>query len=353
MYSLTLILEQAVSADGHTATAVGIYMENGSGGFVSDLTFYGGNIGFLAGSQQFTATNLQFTSCLTAIFQQWNWGFTWKNIYVYSCYVAIDCTSSSGTSAQGTGSISVVDSHFNGVPYAITLAPHDDEQPNIVLDNLLVENSASVVLVSGGDTLLEGSTSALTINSWANGYQYLPSRSGSRRQGHVSPAPDKPESLLDSDGYYFTRSKPQYEDVSASSIIVATNNGISNSGDGDQTDAINSLLSGNVGSVIFFPAGVYLVKGTVKVPVGSKIIGSGWSQIMGAGSYFEDEANPQVVVQVGEEGDSGVIEITDMLFTVQGATAGAILIEWNVHEGDQGSGMSSSPFDRSGLRLLG
>lgn len=32
----------AVSEAGQSATAVGIYMENGSGGFVSDLTFSGG-----------------------------------------------------------------------------------------------------------------------------------------------------------------------------------------------------------------------------------------------------------------------------------------------------------------------
>lgn len=46
------------------------------------LTMCYRNIGFLAGSQQFTANNLQFTSCLTAIKHVWNWGFTWKNIYV-------------------------------------------------------------------------------------------------------------------------------------------------------------------------------------------------------------------------------------------------------------------------------
>jgi glucan 1,3-beta-glucosidase len=34
--------EMSVSADGISATAVGIYMENGSGGFVSDLKFFGG-----------------------------------------------------------------------------------------------------------------------------------------------------------------------------------------------------------------------------------------------------------------------------------------------------------------------
>lgn len=57
-----------------TTTAVGIFMENGSGGFLSDLVFFGGNIGFRAGSQQYTARNLHFESCLTAISMIWNWG---------------------------------------------------------------------------------------------------------------------------------------------------------------------------------------------------------------------------------------------------------------------------------------
>jgi glucan 1,3-beta-glucosidase len=89
-------------------TAVGIYMENGSGGFMSDINFFGGNIGFRAGSQQYTARNLQFTNCLTAISMIWDWGFTWKNIYVDSCYVAIECTNVGGVGNQGTGSITVL-----------------------------------------------------------------------------------------------------------------------------------------------------------------------------------------------------------------------------------------------------
>jgi glucan 1,3-beta-glucosidase len=97
-----------VSDSTGSTTAVGIFMENGSGGFLSDLTFIGGNIGFRAGSQQYTARNLQFTSCLTAISMIWNWGFTWKNINVLSCYIALDCTSSGGIGDQGTGSITVM-----------------------------------------------------------------------------------------------------------------------------------------------------------------------------------------------------------------------------------------------------
>ncbi|GAB1197984.1 hypothetical protein APSETT444_007290 [Aspergillus pseudonomiae] len=326
--------KMAVSTADQSATAVGIYMENGSGGMVADLTFTGGNIGFLAGSQQFTAINLKFTSCLTAIKSIWNWGFTWKNIYVLSCYIAIDATEYSGLGKQGTGSIAVVDSHFDGVPYAITVAKQDNEQPGILLDNLLVENSASVVLISGGDTILEGSTGALYFDSWVSGYRYLPDGSGGRSSGFMSQKPDKPSSLLDGSGAYFRRAKPQYE---SETPVVATDHGVSNDGTGDQSAAINSLLSGNVGSVIFFPAGVYMVESTVKIPVGSKIIGSGWSQIMGTGSTFEDVENPTVIVQVGDKGDQGVIEITDMLFTVKGATAGAVLMEWNVHESTQGS----------------
>ncbi len=95
--------KMAMSEGIQNATAIGIAMENGSGGTVSDLTFVGGNIGFVAGSQQFTATNLKFTSCQTAIKHIWNWGFTWKNIYVESCHTALDCTMYSDVTSQGNG----------------------------------------------------------------------------------------------------------------------------------------------------------------------------------------------------------------------------------------------------------
>jgi hypothetical protein len=127
--------------------------------------------------------------------------------------------------------------------------------------------------------------------------------SSGSRTGFVSPASRKSPGLLDSSGAYFSRSKPQY---AGRTPIVATDHGVLNDGTGDQTEAINSLLAANVGSIIFFPGGIYLVKGTVHIPVGSIIVGSGWSQIMGTGSYFEDAKNPKVMVQVGNDGDSGV-----------------------------------------------
>ncbi|RAK97354.1 glycoside hydrolase family 55 protein, partial [Aspergillus ibericus CBS 121593] len=326
-------------------TAVGIFMENGSGGFLSDLEFYGGNIGFRAGTQQYTARNLKFTSCLTGVSMIWDWGFTWKNVEFDAVWVAFDCTSVGSEDSQGTGSIAVVDSTFYSVPYAITLR-NGGPYPDIILDNLLVQDSASIVLISGGDTLFEGSSGSIYIESWAYGRRYTSlDGSGTETYGLLDIAPQKPDSLLDGDGDYFTKSRPQYESYSASEFIVATANGVSNDATGDQTDAINTLLSDNVGSPIFFPAGIYMVKSTVFVPVGSIIVGEGWSQIMGTGEYFEDELNPQVMVRVGYEGDAGIIQISDMLFTVKGPTAGAVLMEWNVHESTQGSaGMWDSHF---------
>jgi hypothetical protein len=101
----------------------------------------------------------------------------------------------------------------------------------------------------------------------------------------------------------------------------------------------DSLLASNVGSVVFFPAGIYLVKNTVFVPKGSIIVGEGWSQIMATGSSFADPTKPLVMVRVGNEGDTGSVQIQDMLFTVQGSTAGCILMEWNIAESSQGSAM--------------
>jgi hypothetical protein len=124
------------------------------------------------------------------------------------------------------------------------------------------------------------------------------------------------------------------------SFLVATQNNVKNDGTGDQTSAINSFLlkAKAAGQVAYFPAGIYQVGGTVFMPTGSRVQGSSWSQIQGAGFYFSDMNNPQVMVQVGNKGDVGNMEIVEMLFTVKGATAGAILMEWNVAAASQGSG---------------
>jgi glucan 1,3-beta-glucosidase len=43
------------------------------------------------------------------------------------------------------------------------------------------------------------------------------------------------------------------------------------------------------------------------------------------------------VAPVFSVGSSGPVEITDMIFSTIGPAAGAIVVEWNVHESTQGS----------------
>ncbi|KAH7034830.1 pectate lyase superfamily protein-domain-containing protein, partial [Microdochium trichocladiopsis] len=315
-------------------TAVGIFMENGSGGFLSDITFFGGMIGFRAGSQQYTARNLHFQLTNTAISMIWNWGFTWHNIVVENAWVAIACREQGGEHSQGTGSLTVIDSLFRNVPYPIVIR-NDGPRPAILLENLRIENCASVVLVDGAETLLPGTSGSTTIPAWGMGRRYEKiDGAGEYATGFLDSGLRRPAPLVDATGAFFARSKPTY---ATGGFIVATDHGISNHGTGDQSDAINALLSGNVGKPIFFPSGIYMVAKTVFIPVGSIIVGELWPQIMGYGEYFANEDDPQVMVRVGNKGDRGVVEISDMLWSVKGNTAGAIMMEWNVHETTQGS----------------
>lgn len=49
-------------------------MDNGSGGFMTDLTFLGGKYGAFFGNQQFTTRNMTFSGQLgAAVFMNWNW----------------------------------------------------------------------------------------------------------------------------------------------------------------------------------------------------------------------------------------------------------------------------------------
>jgi glucan 1,3-beta-glucosidase len=144
----------------------------------------------------------------------------------------------------------------------------------------------------------------------------------------------RPASLLDN-GKIYSKSKPQYENLSASDFISARNSGATGNGNADDTaavqNAINQAVSQN--KVLFFEHGVYL-----EFPPGLRAVGESFSAIMGSGSNFADQNNPRPVVRIGKAGQSGSIEWSDMLVQTQGGTAGAILIEYNLQSA-RGSGI--------------
>jgi len=72
---------------------------------------------------------------------------------------------------------------------------------------------------------------------------------------------------------------------------------------------------------------------------------------MGTGPNFGDLSKPRVMVKVGNAGDAGPLEIVEMLFTVRGPTAGAILMQWNVKAPSAGvAGMWDTHFRVGGAK---
>jgi len=187
----------------------------------------------------------------------------------------------------------------------------------------------------GGATVLPGGS--ITIGAWGQGNQYTPN-GPVKFQGPMTTAA-RPASLLDN-GKIYSKSKPQYENLSAGDFISARNSGATGNGNADDTvavqNAINQAVSQN--KVLFFEHGVYRVTNTLDFPPGLRAVGESFSAIMGSGSNFADQNNPRPVVRIGKAGDSGSIEWSDMLVQTQGGTAGAKLIEYNLQTA-RGSGI--------------
>lgn len=191
------------------------------------------------------------------------------------------------------------------------------------------------VLLPGGNEVLK--------DSWGFGMVNNATGVGSFVNGQDIPVMNRTEKMLGSQAYVkpnlFTRRRPQYEDLSTADVVNVKLFGAKGDGSSDDTVVLNWILeyAANLSSVVYFPYGVYMIRDTLKVPVGSRVMGQAWPQIVATGSKFEDINNPYVAVKVGNPGDVGIIEIQDMMFTVSGPTAGAVLVEWNVEQSVKGS----------------
>ncbi|KAF2150729.1 glycoside hydrolase family 55 protein [Myriangium duriaei CBS 260.36] len=324
---------------GSGSKQIGIFMDNGSGGFVSDLTFNGGQYGAFFGSQQFTSRNMTFNNVQTAIFMNWNWGWTVSGITVNNCGIALDM--SNAPTNQTVGSVTLMDSTINntpiGVKTAFTLNPAS--VPNgggtLVLDNVNFASCPKAVTDVNGNQVLAGNT---VVKSWGQG-NYYKSYTGTRVQAALS-APVKAASLLDSNGRYFTRSKPQYEGIAASNFISIRTFGATGNGATDDTAAFKKAMSSiTTSQILYIDYGAYVISDTITLPANIKIVGEHWPMILATGSKFSNQAKPTPFWQVGTAGQSGAVEIQDLVFGTQGPVPGAILMEWNLKSAQGASGM--------------
>jgi len=316
---------------------IGMFAENGSGGGISDVTFTGGGVGLKGGEQQFTAQRPTFNGCTIGVQVIWDWGWVWKSITMNNVGTGFKLVGDGGVG--NIGSASIMDSSFSNVQTMVVMNPINAASgkgsTGLILENIALSGVGVAVVDTAGRTLL---ASSATIDQWIVGpvYQGSAEKRDFSYGGKVGSF-RRHGSLLDTMGNYFERARPQYEDQDVSVFRHTKDLGCKGDGSTDDTVAFQAAVDASVGKILFVDAGTYILTSTIKIPSGTKIVGETWSQLTASGAFFSDSSNPKALIMVGTPGEVGNVEMQDLIFTTHGATAGAVLIEWNLEAEYQGA----------------
>jgi glucan 1,3-beta-glucosidase len=307
----------------------GMFMENGSGGFMSDLVFNGGKNGIWIGNQQFTVRNLTINDATTGVFAQWNWGWTFQGVTINNAQIAFDLQTGGLTKdTQTVGSEVITDAVINNTPIFIRSSANSagSLKGSLVIQNARLNNVPIAVAVADGTTILEGGTK--TITNWVQGNIYQGTNQAASFVQADQSAPIKDGSLLDSAGRVFGKRHPQYESFDVNDFVSIRELGAKGDGVTDDTEAIQNALNANAncGKIIYFDHGVYYITKTLTIPSGSRLIGEVWPVILAGGSNFQDQANPQIAVKVGSPNETGTVEISDIMYVLLRCTFSSSLI---------------------------
>ncbi|KAK5053266.1 hypothetical protein LTR84_002240 [Exophiala bonariae] len=338
----------------------GINMENGSGGFFSNMVITGGAIGAYLGNQQFTTRAIRFDGCTTAIKMNFDWVWLFTQLTIVNCDVGIDMTNG-GVANQVVGSLVLIDSNIAATQGILTAYIPGYSSPQaagtLVIERVDFTASPTAISAAGGTaarTILAGgqfvelwaqgnawTTAGQALNGqvfngtscvYQNSSQTAYTAQETTIQRALAPIP-RPSNLVDSTGAYVYRVKPQYEELSwADNFISAKAFGLIGDGAADESVAMQNLFNtaASQGKIVYFDKGAYVVTTTINVPKDLKITGELLSIIMCRGPYFQDEFNPKVMWKIGNPGEVGTVELSDLMFETQGPCAGAIMIEWNI-----------------------
>ena len=307
------------SSTGHT----GIEIKGGSTIAITDVQITGGKVGIKNSNQQVNFKNIYFKYCTTAFQASGGHTALLQGATFDTVGYGIDMTS------NGLGSLVLLDSKSTNSGTVVKFHDSSNDSGNrnsqIVIQNLVHDTANAIAVDSNNNVKL---AAADKIDTWVWG-NVTP---GQYTTG-TSITTSRPDVLL-SGGKFFTRAQPTYAEYAADQVVnVKAVSGHPVKGDGytNDVDSLNAILADNAANckISYFPYGVYQVEDTLKIPVGSRIMGEAWAVISGAGDAFKDSSNPKPVVQVGQKGDVGVIEIQDMRFSVAEILPGAIIVEVN------------------------
>jgi glucan 1,3-beta-glucosidase len=307
----------------HTGIAM---PENGSGTYMGNLQFVGGLVGINLANQQYSFKDISFTGCNTGILISHVFDLVAQGLTFQDCGTAIN--------AYNAGSVSVIDSTAMNVGNVIEI---NNGGTSLVLDNVQVSNTGGTV-IAGGTTILSESVP----ETWVYGEAYM--NDTQHHEYGITYNYTRSPALVSSNGHFSTIAPPTYQNYSLNQVVnVKTVPGYPVAGDGitDDTINLNAIIGhyAGTGTLLYFPAGTYIVTDTLFIPRDSQIVGEAWSAISAKGSAFSNEFSPKPMVQIGNQGDVGSLQISDMLFTVAEVLPGCILLEVNlagVNPGDVG-----------------
>lgn len=260
-------------APGHSQ--VGINMENGSGGWFSDITIHGGFQAMILGSQQFTVRDIKIDDAWIGVKMIFGWTWLFARVTITASQIGFDFTTG-GTLGATTHVTMIVDSKI-GARFAV-LSPYKAGRTSpAAAGSLMMENvdlSDSLIGISdgtgdGANVYLPGSQESpiplwvqgnvWTIAGQAQNASYFNSTTCTfenntdyRRtaqeitvQKLLSPIP-RPPILTDSLGRWVGRARPQYEDRSVNDILSAKSNGLKGDGESGKSLARRRSMANSI-----------------------------------------------------------------------------------------------------------
>ncbi|KAK2049538.1 pectin lyase-like protein [Colletotrichum somersetense] len=256
----------------------GLFVKNGSGGGISDVTFVGGDVCLYGGEQQSTAQRLVFSGCGVGVQVIWDWGWVWKSVTMTDVKTGFKFVPDYPDGSVWSSLI--MDSSFTNVDTVVVIQPPSSApgsgSTGLVLEKIAMSGVTTAVADTNGRSLLAASA---RIDEWILGPVYSGSADASARSfssGGKIGNYRRDGGLLDSKGAYLERPKPQYEDRSIGDFLHVKDFGVLGDGVINDTAAFQYAVSSSQGKILFVDAGSYILTGTVTVPAGVKIVGATW-----------------------------------------------------------------------------
>ncbi|KAI1136588.1 glycoside hydrolase family 55 protein [Hypoxylon sp. FL0543] len=313
---------------------IGIQMpEGGSALIMEDLYFHGGAVGVKLDNQQYHLKGLTFDGCRTGISVQHMFMGHCQGCKFTGCDVGVD-TSSPRDGVESLGTFLITDSTADNTGTLAKTAATNGSFASIVLDNVQVDEvSVPSTVTIDGKVALKGSVKQ--GETWVLGNAYVPGESeeGVFKSGTAFPT-RRAASLVDGSGSFHRLPPPTYQEYGVDQVVNVKNvpsHPVAGDGKADDTASLQAIINKYAGcKILFFPYGVYLVTDTLVFPPGSRVYGEAWSAISATGAKFINPGSPVPMVKVGNPGDVGVAQFSDMLFTVEDVLPGCTLLEVNM-----------------------